>query len=245
MNPSNDPDMNEILAAVLSVPAFNEFRRVETRLAAPCNGDMLFQSADGLVSVAIGGVCLVGLRQSDVPELCYTLRVAIAGQGPLSEAGVKECTATYFPRLVEALAIDPAIQNPNPTEDGCTDVYLNLDMESITPPVPTKEEMDGGYDLTATIIYGVVAIPCSREMYMAQMQFQIQSGERAKMLLQAERAAAFGLIAKQNPDADPFSQSPAAPLSESEAAATGEATGTTEEGFMTGGLADLATRRLH
>jgi len=223
------PEMEAILQAVKSGGKdFNSFAIVETRLTTPGGGTMLLISADQEVVASVNGNPTVGLEVDPTDKLSYMTVLSMRSSELLGTASVAHIIDHYTPGLVSALTLSAPLQSADNVN-----ATVSFDLDSLRFDANT----DGGED-GETVCYGVITVPCSREIYLSAAQLQATAGRRAAGILEEVRKAAFNKIGELDPSVSPFAMSPSG-----EETQTGE-TQVTQEGFMVGGLADIATRRL-
>ena len=237
MNPSNDKDLPEVLAAVRSVTkptAVPKFVLQEARLTTPMAGDLHYYSAESdTIALVCGCPTIFGILTDKVePVLSYPMQ--LMGDLPVGKTleDFSQLSDAYCQGLADVINVASQLFPADSTAG--VPVTVSLDLQSLNSPTPS----DGGR--VSFCCFGVISVPCSREIFMSALKMQIDAGSAAQRIMHRIGVEAMQEVAQQDPDADPFAMSQA----ENQAPDLAAGTKVTEEGFMVGGLADLASRRL-
>lgn len=237
MNPSNDKDLPEVLAAVRSVTkptAVPKFVLQEGCLTTPMAGDLHYYSAESdTIALVCGCPTIFGVFTDKVePALSYPMQ--LIGDLPVGKTleDFSQLSGAYCQGLADVINVTSQLFPADSTAD--VPVTVSLDLQSLNSPTPSEG------DRVSFCCFGVISVPCSREIFMSALKMQMEAGAAAQRIMHRIGVEAMQEVAQQDPDADPFAMSPP----EDQAPDLSAETKVTEEGFMVGGLADLASRRL-
>lgn len=237
MNPSNDKDLPEILAAVRSVTkpaAVPKFVLQEGCLTTPMAGDLHYYSAESdTIALVSGCPTIFGMLTDKVePKLDYPMQ--LIGDLPVGKTlkDFSQFTDGYCQGLADVINVASQLFPADSTAG--VHVTVSLDLQSLHNPTQSEGAR------VSFCCFGVISVPCSREIFMSALKMQMEAGAAAQRIMHRIGVEAMQEVAQQNPETDPFAMSPP----EDQAPDLSAETKVTEQGFMAGGLADLASRRL-